>query len=507
MKATLTNINKRISVKKSGNIPDILNYDDDNAYPQRMINIVDGSGVATACLNMYIKFIMGGGFEDSLFFKSKINYSGMTTDKLLRKIAKSIAYHNGFALHINYNALFEITEINFVPFYFCRLTDPEGKQANKCAVYPDWDRQKKASIDPKRIQYVDFYNATPDIIQEQVTAAGGWEKYKGQIYYWTANGNEYPLTIYDSILEDIQTDGEIKLFKFRNITTNFMASHILYSPPVEENNKTEWMQTLEEFQGGDNTAKIMNIETTDQSKFKLEKVEIQSVDDIFSYTERSVKENIVRQFNIPPVLMGILQSGKLGTAKEIQDATEFFNGITAPERLIVEEVFVELIPKFSTKINTTGNFKIIPYKNPVADTTIEQEYLQYFTPNEIRESKGYSQTPGGDLQHIIDTLGMKGVTAISTILANESMTPKQKADTMVEILGISQDSANKMAGINADASVAPQEKLLAQTLGVGGTQAMMTVLSDTKITPAQKANIMMIVFGRSQEDANKLAGI
>ena len=397
MKATVTNISRRLTVRKN-RTEGILNYDIDNAYPQRVVNIINGSGVATACIQMYVKFMMGGGFKDKVFYKAKLNRNGLTCDKLLRKICTQLAVHNGIAIHINYNALFEVCEVNYLPFQYCRLTDPESTKANKVAIYDDWDRIKRFTFDKKKIQYVDFFNPNPDIIQEQVTAAGGWDKYKGQIYYWAPGGIEYPLAAFDSILEDIQTDGEIKLFKFRNVTTQFMASHILFSPPVEETDKTDWMNSLEDFQGADNTAKIINIETATPDNYKLQKVDVQNIENIFSYTESSVKENIVRQFNIPPVLMGILQGGKLGTSKEIQDATEFFNGITAPERLVIEEIFSEIMSRFAEKVNPSADYSILTYQNPVINSEIEQQFLPYFTINEVRKNKGYEPIEDGDVR-------------------------------------------------------------------------------------------------------------
>jgi hypothetical protein len=52
-----------------------------------------------------------------------------------------------------------------------------------------------------------------------------------------------------------------------------------------------------------------------------------------------------------------------------------------------------------------------------------------------------------------------------------------------------------------------QEKLLAEKLGVGGTQAMLSILVDATMTPETKSNTLQILFALTKEDADKLAGV
>lgn len=456
MKVTRTEIKKRI-VLKENKTEGILNYDIDNAYPQRADDIVNASGAASLCVEMKMRFLVGGGMLDKVFYKTIVNGKGLTVDKLLRKNAEDKTRKRGIALHINYNALFDISEVNYLAFNHCRFTTPENEEhPNMIAVYDNWDRSKGKNIIKEKIDYINFYNPDPAVIQEQVDQAGGWENYKGQVLYWTPNGHEYPLVPYDSVLEDIQTDAQSKLFKFRNVTTNFMASHIMVTPPMEgdeeksgTNERDEFKQNLEEYQGADQASKILWVEADDVEKaLKLIKVDIQDVDKLYEYTEGSCRDNIIRNFLIPPVLLMSI-SGKLGSSSEIEDATAYYNGITADDRLVIEEIYREVFTRFHDKsINPSGDYSIIPYKSPASNNKIAQEYFPYCTKNEIRDSIGQPEIKDAeaDEKPMYEALGVGGLTAMNEMLANPALTREQKDGQLEVIYKVSEEDRLKLLG-------------------------------------------------------------
>ena len=121
----------------------VLAFDFDNEYPNRCIDITNDSGTAKTCIDIFTKFITGRGFSDESFGKTVVNRNGLTVDKLKRKVDKSIAKHQGIAIHFNYNALGQKTELNFIPFQNVRLGNPEDKdKKDKYLVYDNWDNKK-----------------------------------------------------------------------------------------------------------------------------------------------------------------------------------------------------------------------------------------------------------------------------------------------------------------------------------------------------------------------------
>lgn len=422
MKST-TNTVKRIE-KKASKQEHILNFDVDNLYPQRVLEIIADSSTATMCVGVLSKFIMGGGFLDKDFYKAKINRKGLTVDNLLRKNSNDFSRLHSFALQVNYNALFEVTEVNYVHIQNLRLTDPndvEVKYHNKVAVYNDWGKQVKKKIDIKDVDFLDFYDPNPETIQKQVNAlteydkdgnivVDGWTKYKGQMYwYGTIQTLDYQLSFADPVLEDMQTQGRMKRFKLNSVGNNFMASHIVKTGKFEsDTDKEAFAKNFNEFQGDENTAGFMHVELESQDDlFNIEKVEIQDYDGLYQYTETSVKESIVENYMIPPVLVFAVP-GKLGTSTEIEDATSYYNGITSDFRLIFEEVYKDIFSRFHKPINVSGDYSIIPFKAPKSSKTFTPEEFKFMTFDEVRDSLGLPKLSEAEKVNLIVNQNQNG---------------------------------------------------------------------------------------------------
>lgn len=451
-KATLTQVDKRIHVTPS-RTDGVLSYDVDNAYPQRVENIINSSGTGKLVTKMLAKFIFGGGFTDRKFYEAVVNKKGMTADVLLRKQSREIAKFEGLAFHFNYNLLYKKIEVNFIPFKHVRFTSDENKDhPNMFAVYDDWGKEKKKSIDKERVDYIDMYNPDPEVIKEQVKKAGGWAKYKGQILYWTPEGLEYPLAPGDAVLEDMQTDSHAKIFKYRNITTNFMASHILEVEEfleTDENSTAEdqreaFMETLQNFQGSDEALKILLLEKKPGAGgVNLKKVDIQDVEKLYEYTETSVRDNIIRHYLIPPALL-IATAGKLGTAKEINESTQFFNMVTLDYRIVMEQLFKTAFDGFYTELNPTKDFTIIQLSESMREA-ITSEFFPDTTSNERRASIGLPEKADKEAtqQTLAEKIGVGGITAYTAIIANPDLSAEQKLENLQILFGLDKETAYK----------------------------------------------------------------
>jgi len=344
MKATVTDVTKRITTK-AGRNTGILMYDVDDAYPQRVQDIINSSGAGTLSTKIFGKYIYGQGFVNEALSKTIVNSKRLTANKLLFKSGKAVSKFNGFAIHINYDANFNKRSFSYIPFQDVRFTTADNKKhPNKIAVYDDWQKVNKPKIEEDEVDYFNFYNPDAKVIQEEVDAAGGWHNYNGQVLYWSVDGVEYPLAPSDSVLEDVQTDAHAKVFKFRNITTNFMASHLLEVQTFEDEEQREiFINNLVDFQGADDTSKIMLLEKEgEESSFDLTKVDIQDIGDLYAFTEESARNNIFRAYLIPSVLV-LAEEGLFGGSDgKMVSANAYYNGITSDYRLEISAVFKEL---------------------------------------------------------------------------------------------------------------------------------------------------------------------
>lgn len=390
---------KRIVVRED-NIKGILSYDRDNKYPQRISDIMADSGRATLCLNIYARFLQGKGFVNESLNDLIINRKRHTLWSLYREVIENYAKFKGSAIHVNYNANYEIVELQHIPFEYTRLTTPDDiEYVGKIAVYDDWAREKSfrtiSRIMRMDIKAIHVFNPLPEVIQAQVEIAGGWDKYRGQIFWHSDRGaSKYPLCSLDSVLEDCVTDGQIKTFKYNNVTTNFLASHLLVTRKTEGEGDTdqesdEFEKIIVQFQGAENANKILHAEADhDEDIPRLEKFEHVNDDKLFEYTEKSIHENIRKELLIPPVLVGDLIAGKLGTSEEIYDAYALYNALTFKERDELAKLFSSFLQLWHNDLG--DDFTIEPVtidlgeKEKMAkkvDNLIEEEHVKV---NKIR---------------------------------------------------------------------------------------------------------------------------
>jgi len=455
IKATAEKITRRITSlpdKKLG----ILDYDFDNLYPQRIIDIVNDSGTAKACIKLFAKYVTGNGATDVDFYKAKVNDDGLTADKLIRKMAISKGKTPGIAIHISYNGLGQAVEATPIPFEYCRLTDPAGKHEGKICVYQDWALNKtriKVAITEKTVDYIDFFK--PEDVLAQMERAGGAEKYKGQILYWTPEGRgEYALAEFDAVLEDMQTEAQTKRFKSNTAKKNFLASHILITGKQEEavdengdiiDNSGEFDESLTQFQGGDGSGTILQMEVEGpEDVVRLEKVDIQDYDGLYEFTEGSAQESIRKAFLVPSAL---LQNSSTGFSQdEINNAKTYYSDVTSDDRLVIEEILRDIFSIWHTNICPSGDYSIMPIKvtKPVAP-----EMLPYYSKNEIREKNGDApaEDAKSDVTILAVTLGVGGTQSLTAIIADPIMTLSQKQGAMEVLFGLTPEQSSKMLGI------------------------------------------------------------
>jgi len=363
----------------------ILRYDWDNAYPQRVLELIYASPTASDCFDKRANFIEGNGFDDADLMKVKVNSNKLSVAKLLRYSALDLAYLQSFAWHINYNANFEIASINYVQIETLRMGNTENPEFDgRLALYIDWGLKSYQRMKKREIYWFFPFNPDPARVRFEVEASGGWDKYNGQIYYHNPNGREYPLAKCDSALEDIETDAGLKVFRKRNVQVGFMPSAILMKkslrevaenldPKTQANaeymKKSEMDKDLIAFQGAENGQKILVMEYDfDEEKPELVPYPIQNNDKLFEFTTQAVASNIIRSFGVPEELIISEKGSSLKTGGEKKQAVHDFNDRTKRERRVLEEAFSEVM-QYLPDLFSGKKFSIVPV--PTDDITNE----------------------------------------------------------------------------------------------------------------------------------------
>jgi len=255
--------------------------------------------------------------------------------------------------------------------------------ADKYALYSDWGRKTWKNIMRSKITFLDKYDPNPESILQQVKDAGGWENYKGQLYYFNPEVDDYPLIEADSVWEDFETEAGIKIFNNREVTTGFLPSTMLFMQSRREeadntkldsdeysynNQPSQLEKDLGAFQGAKSAQKIIVIEYEDESqKPEFQPYSIQNNDKLFETTERSVEARIIKGFSIPKELINAEKSSGLSNGSEKKEAIREFNDNTAPDRVEIAEVFAEIFNRFYINVNPSDNWNIIEIPAAIAD--------------------------------------------------------------------------------------------------------------------------------------------
>jgi hypothetical protein len=352
-------------------------WGNDNLYPQHLSRIAAASGTAELCLSRYCKFVEGNGFMAGLEGKV-LNESGETADDLLHRIAQDVSRYSGFALHVNYNLLGEVVEINHVPFEVCRLEEcDDAGHVQHIITHPDWigrktKNGKRITVDEQHVEHFNVFNPNPEAVREQILRAGGIDRYNGQILWCSMAGkNIYPTPIYDAVISDMSTEEGLGNIKNRNARNNFLVSAMLVtkkgSPKFDQDGNdistsTITPEDLAQFQGDERMSKLLLVELeNDEDKPEVVPFTANNYDKDFTATDASVIERIYAQFH--QELFYAIRIGKLGFSGNVMaDAYTYYAGEVTIEQRFISRGLSQLLEVWHEPILRNADTTILPIK-------------------------------------------------------------------------------------------------------------------------------------------------
>lgn len=369
-------------------------YGHNNLYPQNISAIARASGTAELCIDRYAKFIEGYGFKSDILSDVVINRHNATTDDLLHSVSADLARFGGFAIHVNYNVLCQISEINFIPFENCRLGEEDASgEVKHILVHPDWTQKKirkgqQIRIDEKTVKRIRVFNPDPVNVSREIEEDGGIESYNGQIMWCSLDGAYiYPTPIYDSVVTEISTDEGLGNVKYRNARNNFLvACMLIYKkgvPKIDDNGRELddgsmiSDEDLKLFQGDENTSKILAVELeNDEDEPKVIAFPTKNYDKEFSVTDASVVERIYAQFH--QELFHSIRMGKLGFSGQVmRDAYEYYAGEVTNEQRFISRAIEKIFEYWHDPSVVSNDFTLQPLKyissESIDNNTIENE--------------------------------------------------------------------------------------------------------------------------------------
>lgn len=330
------------------------------------MEIVEASATGSACVHTYAKFIGGRGFAEAKLYGHRVN-ERQIADELLQAVADDYAMFGGFAIHVNYNALYQIVDATHVPFEWVRFEEMDDAfNFSKLAIHPDWG---KRYVDVRRFRAGDieryhFFDPSPEVIDAQVNSVGGWDNYNGQILYFSNRGvKTYPMPIFGAVLTDMSNEEGLSNITQRNVRHNFLPAGMLvdFDNEAESNGQMDsTKRELVEFQGDMQAGQLMYVNVRNgETPPEFKPFTANNYDKAFTNAEEKTPEIIGRAFVQPPILRGEDVGAGFG-ADLMENAYEFYNTITDPERQKLSQVFKKIFSRWHSDISAIENFDIQP---------------------------------------------------------------------------------------------------------------------------------------------------
>jgi hypothetical protein len=334
----------------------ITGYDIDNGYPQRMITYFNGCPTLKRAAKMYADYVSGQGFDkDGLAWNYIFNNKGQMGDDLIELIAKDYSRFENFAIHVNYNALFNGVEANVIPIETVRRGI--GEQAGKWAICADWWNNDRFGqrIKEDNIDYID--NFDHEKVKDNVRNAGGWKNYNGQVYVFNP---EYTLATCDSVLDDAEAEILSKKTLKSNVKNNFGDKTIWMQPEgdraairaqraqaIEANRNggnfevpympdgDEIAEGLQNAVGPDGDQLIYVEFKSDNDKPVIETIENKLDDKKFAFTLENARQSIYGAFMQPAILHSDLTQGRYNQ-NQLPEAMKYYNNTTEQHRIKIQ---------------------------------------------------------------------------------------------------------------------------------------------------------------------------
>lgn len=359
---------KEVFNKKFG----VIFNGEDNLKPTIVENLIDSSPTAFQCASIYETFLGGAGFEVDL---SKVNISDdefdlITPNHLLFDIAEVCSRHLGSFISVGYNANYEKDSFKIIPYDLCRVGKKDSKDYfGKILVSPHgWGKQlKKDDVD-----VIDVYNPRPEVIQAQVEAAGGWENYKGQVFFFRMDRKyTYPISLIERAYLFADTEYNLGLYYNGTAKRGFEDLTIIRHRAFEKKeDEIAFENNIKSLSGFENaSSKLMLEDDWDDERektgnFKFDTIKNEVRADKYKHFEESSANFIRKAFkNIPPQLVDYI-SGKLGntSGEDLVKAEAIYNKTISKDQEKLEILFAELFRNYKENINPTGKWTIKQYK-------------------------------------------------------------------------------------------------------------------------------------------------
>lgn len=359
----------------------VIFHGEDNLKSILNESIIDNSPTASQCAWTYQTFLAGGGFNVDM---SNVNLSDVfwedtNPDDLLMEIAEPVSKHQGCFIRVGYNANYEKDSFSVIPYTLCKVGEKDSDDYfGKIVVAPKgWGRHVKK----EEVDIYDVYNPRPEVIQAQVDRDGGWDNYKGQIFFFRmSKKHTYPISLIEKSENFALVEYKMGSFYKSTVDRSFEdITYIRHRQFPDKKDEDAFYKNIEEISGVENASSKLIIqddwddEREKSGNFKFDTIKNDVKAEKFAHFESSSSNFVRKAFkNVPPQLIDYV-AGKLGntSGEDLIKAQSIYNALTAQDRQKLERLFKELFWNYKDPINPTDDWTIKQYKL-LDDGTVDQ---------------------------------------------------------------------------------------------------------------------------------------
>ena len=423
----------------------------DNLKPLVIENLIRNSPTATQCNWLYGRFLVGAGFEVDL---TKVNLKPESVlvyspNNLLFDVGEDIAKFQSACVHVRYNANLQKISFRVLP----RMNVRKGKvdSADYAGKYlyskKGWGKQLKKD----EIICFDAYNPRPEVIAKQIEAAGGIQKWNGQVMFISMSSKYvYPFPLIETAYLFADTEYQMGMYYNSTARRGFEDITIVrHGAFPDKKSEEDLINNLKEIRGFENAGSILKIEdkfdndTTPDGNFRFDKITNNATPQKYDAIQSACSNYIRKAYkNIPPQLVDYIQ-GKLGntTGEDLIKAQSVYNATLSSDQEILEQYMAELFDNYVQDINPNKTWTIKQY-SLLDDGTVNYEGQQNDTPEQLaaKEVRTAQATLRGSVG------GVTAVLAIQTSVANQTTSYDAGVAMLENIFGYSNEVAKKMLG-------------------------------------------------------------
>jgi capsid portal protein len=307
-----------------------------NLFPQRIVEMYNGSAVNHSCILARVDGIVGKGlYSENEGAQNKLAFANPyeSWDEVFAKAALDYVLFGGFSLNVIWNrAGDKIAEVYHVDFSTIR----SGKKNELDEITEYWYSTRWELYNARKKQYrpIRFPAFNPkETLGEDASQI---------FYYWDYQpGNEYyPLPSYVGALNDIEIDRKLSLFHAANLTNGLTPSMFISMRngiPDKDTRDKIYREMQESYAGAGNAGRFfLTFSDTAETAPEITPLNLTN-DQYYLQLEQRISSRVLTGHRISsPLLLGIRDAGGNGLGSNSQEVlmsyNHFINTVVKPDQ-------------------------------------------------------------------------------------------------------------------------------------------------------------------------------